>query len=501
MKKTVFITLAILLLIPFTTQAQKKVNSTTKGHDITFTIQNSQDEMVFLAVYYREKLILQDSAKVANKQGNTRQFIFKGDKTYQGGLYKLVSQKHRPYLDFVMDKNQNFSVQCDTIGNVENIIFINSPENLELHAFQKQTVTAQKRMSAYRTAYNSFEKSGNKDSVEFYKNKITELNKEMEDFIKSLISRNPDYLFSKMQKAYRAIVVPDPPVKADGTIDSTFQARYYLTHYWDNIDLSDSRLIFTPLMEPKMKDYFNKALQYQEADTINKYVDMIIGKTTTDTLMYRYMVDWITYNFETSKVLGHDAVFVHVAKNNQLQGKCTWMDEDLVRKYEKRVKHLEPLLIGKKAAELIIPDTSLTDDITKWHSSYNHSKKYVILWFYDPDCPTCKKESEKLRVIYDSLENIGKRNFDVYGVGNDADIPRWKKYVKDQNYPWINVGGNKANVDYLDLFNIYESGNPAMFILDENNYIILNKRIEMNTIQGFIEQHEKMMAYKKNQKK
>jgi peroxiredoxin len=139
----------------------------------------------------------------------------------------------------------------------------------------------------------------------------------------------------------------------------------------------------------------------------------------------------------------------------------------------------------------------MTDDFSKWHSSYRLPKPYVILWFYDPDCPTCKKESKKLRALYDSLQNIGKRNFDVYAVANDADIDRWKKYVKENNYPWINVGGNKANVDYLDAYNIYESGNPAMFILNEKREIILNRRIEMSTIPDFLEQYEKRRDSKK----
>ena len=83
------------------------------------------------------------------------------------------------------------------------------------------------------------------------------------------------------------------------------------------------------------------------------------------------------------------------------------MDEDLVRKYEKRVKNLEPLLIGKTAVELIIPDTTQSDDFTRWYSSYGFSKPYVILWFYDPDCPTCTKETMKMKVLYDSLERAG----------------------------------------------------------------------------------------------
>lgn len=483
--------LSIILLIPSNLLAQKKGSATPKkGHNIVFTIPNSHDKKVYLAVYYREKLILKDSAAVTpSKYGP--QFIFKGDSEYQGGLYKLVSETHYPYMDFVMDGPQFFSFECGVTGTADSVKVTNSPQNDVLMAFQRKTSAASKQMNEMKTAMDAAKTGGNQAEADKYEQQMKELNEEMDAYIKGLIAENPSYLFSKMQNAYQTIEIPDPPVRADGTIDSNFQYTYFLTHYWDNIDLGDSRLIFTPLLEPKMKDYFTHWLQYQEPDTICKYVDLTLAKTESDTLMYHFFIDWLSYQYETSKLLGHEGVFVHIVKENHMKGKCTWMDDDLRRKYEKRVKHLEPILIGKIAPELVIPDTSLTDDYTKWHSSYRMPKKYVILWFYDPDCPTCKKESKNLRAVYDSLEMIGQRNFDVYAVANDADTERWKKYVKENNYPWINVGGNKGNIDYLEAFNIYESGNPAMFIMNEKHEIILNRRIEMNTIPEFLRQYEK----------
>ena len=241
-----------------------------------------------------------------------------------------------------------------------------------------------------------------------------------------------------------------------------------------------------------MKDYFTKILYHQEADTINKYVDMFLTKTTPDTLMYHFCVDWLSYQFETSKVIGHDAVFYHIATNNQLAGKCYWLDEDILAKYQKRCKRLKPTLIGQIAPELLIPDTNLYDDVRLWKSSYRTGKPYTILWFFDPNCPTCKKESKALRAVYDSLETIGKRNFEVYAIGNDDTIEAWKKYVKENNYPWINVGGNKGNIDYLDYFGIYEIGNPAMYIINPRHEIILNRRIDMKAIPQFLEEYEKI---------
>ena len=120
------------------------------------------------------------------------------------------------------------------------------------------------------------------------------------------------------------------------------------------------------------------------------------------------------------------------------------------------------------------------------------NKPYTIIWFYDPNCPTCKKESTELRAVYDSLEVIGKRNFEVYAIGNDDTIDAWKKYVRENKHPWIQVGGNKGNIDYLDYFGIYDTGNPAMFVLNSRHEIILNKRIDMHSLPKFLEEYERI---------
>ena len=73
------------------------------------------------------------------------------------------------------------------------------------------------------------------------------------------------------------------------------------------------------------------------------------------------------------------------------------------------------------------------------------------------------------------------------------------QYVKENNYPWLNVGGNKGNLDYLEYFNIYEMGNPAMFILNNRHEIILNKRIDMHSIPQFLEEYEKIEEMKRSQ--
>lgn len=479
----------------FALYAQKSTKDVkeSKAAVIKFLVKDAKDTILYLAVHFRDKLVLKDSVAPIS----AGKYIFSSTTPYQEGLYMLVNQNKRPYYNFMIDRNQFFAITCDTTGDVSNVIIANSPENVEVLKFQQKSVQGQKRAMELRTKRQEAKENKDEALAKKYAEEIEELNIEMEQFIDDLINANPDFLFSKMQKAYKNIKVPEPPVKADGTIDSNFQMIYYRAHYWDNVDLGDGRLLYTPVLEPKVNDYFMKVIYYLDADTIKKHVDKVLAKTSQDSVSYRFFLEWISYKFESSKVIGHDAVFVHIAKNNQLKGKCTWMDEDLIRKYEKRVKNLEPILIGKKAVEMIIPDTTQSDDFRYWYSSYQMLKPYVIIWFYDPDCPTCTKESMKLKTLYDSLEIAGTRNFDVYGVAAEKDIERWKKYLRDKGFPWLNVGGMKANVDYMTAYNIYETGTPSMFIMEnKTKTIILNKRIDMDQIPEFLKQYERIQKIK-----
>lgn len=462
------------------------------GHELIFNIKDSKDTLVYLVIHYNDKLILKDSVKPSKKC----KYVFKGPDRYDDGLYSLVSMDKKIYLNFILDNNQHFEYSLDTTMNVENVTVKNSPENAEMLRFQKKTAQASKDANEWSQKIKDFEAADNADSASIYKEKLTHINNEMTVFINDLIDRNPDFLFSKMQKSYKDVDIPEYKTE-DGEPDYMKRAAYYRLHYWDNVDLADHRFIYIPSFDPKMKDYFLKVLYHQEVDTINKYIDIFLQKTEKDTFMYHYCTDWLSYQFETSKIIGHDAVFYHIAKTNQLAGKCYWLDEDVLDLYQKRTKRLEPTLIGKIAPELIIPDTSMTEDITQWHSSYKMEKPYTILWFYDPNCHFCKQESKKLRGVYDSLQAIDKRNFDVYAIADGSDIDRWKRYVKENNYPWLNVGGNKGNLDYLEYFNIMS--NPAMFIMDNRDHsIILNKRIEMSNIPQFLEEYEKMKEKKRD---
>jgi len=457
---------------------------------IVFRIKDCKDDKMYLVIHFREKLMLKDST--LNDGKGT--FIFEGSGKYDDGMYSLVSDKKKLMLNFIIDGSQHFTYYMDTTGNPSNFSVTGSAENAEMLRFQQKNTEAQKTVYEWNKKRKEFEEKNHKDSVGYYTEKMKAIHVEMEQFILEFIEKDPTFLFSKLQKSYQEIKIPDPPVFADGSIDSVFQEIYYRTHYWDNFDLTDRRFLFLPSYEPKLKNYFTKILYYQEIDTINKYMDMTLSKVAQDSLMYRFLIEYLSREFELSKIIGHDAVFVHLVKNNHLAGKCIWMEEDLLHKYKMRIEDLEPLLIGTKSVELVLMDTAKS----KWFSSYNMPKKYRVLWFYEHTCPTCKKESKEMKAVCDSLENIGQLNFDVYAVNRTDDYNGWKKYIKENEYTWINVGGNTGNVDWTVSYHI--TSYPQFYIINQDKVIILNRNISKDMIPQFLKDYERIEAEKERLK-
>ena len=153
-------------------------------------------------------------------------------------------------------------------GDLDNKLFFeNMIFNMERHqeaepflkVIQDSTLTEDKKKSA-REAFAKIN-----DKVVAYQSEI--------------IAKNPATVTAKILKANQAIKIPDAPKKADGSIDSTFQLRWYREHFFDNFDLAAPALICLPrpLYRDKINEYLDK-LYAPNPDTITKAIDKIIAK-------------------------------------------------------------------------------------------------------------------------------------------------------------------------------------------------------------------------------
>jgi len=446
------------------------------GYDIKAQIKGiKQADTVYLARYYADKRFYQDTA-IADAKGNV---AFADTTQLKEGMYFLLLPGQKIF-DFILSPSTlSFSINMDDM--VKSAQFKNSPDNTAFYDYQKffaeQKTLADSLSKTMKTADPAQKAALTKQ--------LSGIDSTMLAYIQNFLKTNPKNLFASILNTTKDIDVPPAPKRADGTIDSTWQYHYYKKHYFDNVNFADDRLIRTPVLVTKVDNYF-KNLVVQKPDSLIKEIDMIITKCQPAKDLYEYFVRDYTYKYETSQVMGMDAVFVHLGKEYYMKGKCFWATPETVKKIKERVEILDPLLLGKKA-----PNLYMTDTTGAYRYLWDVHAKYTILFFWDSQCGHCQQETPKL---YDWWLKNRSKGIQVYAANIERKDEEWLKFIRAKNIRgWLNVRDSKIHTDFKITYDVYAT--PVMYVLDQNK-VIIAKRIGYDNLDDFLTQYEKSLKIK-----
>jgi len=443
-------------------------------HRIKITMPAFAGDTLILGHYFRESLIIQDSAILNNKgQGE-----FFGDKKLPSGLY-LVYLPNKNRFDLLIDKNQVFSVVSDTIdlsrktkitGDSDNILF-----------YQYQSFIADQRDLANQLQ-KSLVSANSKDSI-LIRSKIESINNEVIGYVSKLIDSNKESFLSKFLISLKEVEVPDPPRDEKGVItDSTYQVRYFKQHYFDFFDLSDVRLLRTPFYEKKLTYYLDN-LVIPLPDSVYKEVDHLIQLSRADTFLFKYMLTTLFNYYANSKYLTMDAVYIYIAEKYYLP-EASWSDKKFTEDLKKRVIKLKPLLIGKTAPDiqlvrvsddhfmLAAEDTSLKRNpyVGDFFNLKNVSANFILLYFWEADCGHCKKSIPELHSFYERLKSKGVQVIAVHMLSGIQGKEKWVDFVTVNNlYGWINAW-NPYDFSYREIYDVTSSN--ILYLFDKDKKIL-----------------------------
>lgn len=456
-----------------------------EGHEIKITVKGFKPGTTgMLGYYYADSKRVADSAKV-DEEGK---MIFKGKDKYPQGFY-FIYQNNKLYFEFLVDEGQHFSIETDTLDQLNSMKVKGSEENNTLLNYQR-FISAQSKIA--KPIQDELKKTKNKDSVKILTEKMTKIDNEVKDYMDRLIKNSSTSFISKFIKATKEIEVPEEPVLPNEKKDSLFRFHYYKAHFFDNFDFNDERMLYTPIFHPKITQYLDN-LTSPYPDSLCVASDYLIEKARGNTEMFKYMVYWLTFHFESSKTMGHDAIFVHLVKKYYTTHQAYWVDSAQLEKIEQRALTLDPILIGKKA-----PPISMLDSVNRPVSLYDIKAPYTLVIFWDEDCGHCQKEVPKLKELYDSkLKAMG---IHVYAIATEEKPAAWKKFIIEHKLNWTNV---HQPDDYKRAVTkkIYDiQTTPYLYLLDENK-IIKAKHFDTEQLGPLIDALEKEKEKKKEKEK
>lgn len=474
----------LLCLILFITTA----SFAQEGYKLDFKVKGLKDTTLYLGFYNLEGTYIKDTAR-ADKQGKA---IFEGKTTLSQGFYFLVleTKKEKSRLfDFVIGKDQHWSLETDVqdykfkvTGDEDNRIFA---ENMDLNiSLQKQAEPYLKilrdstlKPDQKKQASEEFKKI--KDKVIAYQNEV--------------IANYPGTVTSKFFLATKELVVPEPPKKADGSIDSSFQFNYYRDHYFEYFDLADEVYLRMPrpFYRDKVYDYLDR-LFLQHPDTLTKAVDRLASKAFKNQETYKYMVWKCMVHYQQPKIMGLDEVYVNIVDKYIASGRLDYgMDENIKKNTVDYANKVRKAMIGRTAPNLMMQDQNLQP-----RSMYDIKNKYTILYIYSPDCGHCREETPKLVEFYSKY----KTRFDIgiYAPSIDTSMKKMRDFIKEMKLPaaWVTVNAPRTYAKtYHELY--FAETTPSLYIIDEKKKIIARK-LGVADLPGFFEKHEQFTKKKPN---
>jgi thiol-disulfide isomerase/thioredoxin len=445
---------------------------------IDLTIHGLRDSTVYTAYHLGDKQYIKDTIKLdKNGHGQVR-----SKEALPQGIYMIVLPG-RKYFEFLITRAQHFSLECQFNDYVNTLKFTGSEENSAFLDYQKKWMVLQQQASALVKRIQANNK--NADSVKLLTSAQKIQEERMKTYLHGVISANNGNLLATLVKAILPVEAPEFTVPAGvakpDSVKWVYNYNYNKNHFFDNIDLTDDRLVRTPILYGKLNTFFSNVV-IQAPDSINAEIDRIIKKCKSNYKVFQFVSVFLFNHFRESEIMGHDAVIVKLADDIYLSGKADWVSKEFKEDLRKQVDLIRPNLIGKKAENLIMNSYKGI-----YVSLYDIGKEFTILYFWEPDCGHCREATPKLKAYYEKAKN---ENVEVFAVCTTSDKQKWSKYIEENNLTWIN-GWDPQRLSHFDYYYNVQS-TPMVYILDRNKKIIA-KKLAVENIGSFIDNYRRIV--------
>jgi thiol-disulfide isomerase/thioredoxin len=451
------------------------------GYHIVLKMPGVKDSTVFLVHYYGKPLptiYKTDSARF-DKKGVAE--FNSTDPEFTGGIYIMLLSDHKTYFEFLINNGDDITITAP-IGKIpEGLEFKNSPENVRFLEYVNYLKGYSNKQQEIEKEYKEAKTAADTSAA---RKKAVAASKELNAYRSNYVKKYPNTLLANIFSALESAEVPqgDHYLEDGKTKDSTFAYRYYKGHFWDGFNFKDDRLIYTPIYDGKLEEYFDK-LVLPWPDSVTHEGDMLLKKAKGSKDVFKYTLWWLTRHVEDSKIMGMDEAFVYFVENYYMKGEAFWLTNEELNKYLDRAQKIAPNVIGNLAPEIKLPNI-----LTKKEESMLGMKaNYTLVIFYSPTCGHCQHEIPSLDSLYRAvLKGKGVKVYTVATEGEEKVITDFLK--KNKLEEWTNTWDNEHVGDWRGKYDVYST--PTIYLLDEKK-IIRGKRLDHSNIANLLEMLEK----------
>ena len=450
MNRTLWLTFACFLLTYMAVGQQ---------FELKVKLDNYAEEILYLGYHFGDKQYLRDSSTTKDKNGY---FTFSSDTLIDKGLYLVLMAPEKKHFQVIIDDEQKFSLTADAAQIDKSIKFKGSVQNTAFYEYMDFLGQLRKDADVLKEKMDQSTDEAEKTAIQ---DQLMVKNGEVRKYQEKVVNKHPKSLLAAIMKANWEIETPE----FEGTEEEVLYKKFYYTrdHFFKYMDMTDPRLIRTPLMHARVDVFVNKYHAIMP-DSAIQAVEKVMKLVEPNEPAFRFFLSNFLNTYSRSKYVGMDAVYVHLVDNYYAKGKAKWVDEENLAKIVKEAEKLKPILLGKKAPEL-----TMTDREGRPVKLYDINSEFTVLVFWAPDCGHCKKSMPDVNKTAEKFKSKGVTLLSFCSKVNDV-TDCWEMIDKQKLNHLMHVVDPYYKSRFKDKYQVTTT--PKIYILDKDK-IIISKNI------------------------
>ncbi|HTA62222.1 MAG TPA: redoxin domain-containing protein [Bacteroidia bacterium] len=414
------------------------------GYKITLK-SNVKNRPIYMYYQYGENRYARDTS-ITNGEGIA---VFESDEKLTGGVF-LVYLTNKKAFEFLMTDESTFSLSVDTADIMGSIAFTDSKENTTYYDFLKKYKFNEFQMQVLEKRLHK--KSTRQDSISILKNLIIAYQKQLIQFKKQTIAKNPNTFVAHLIQASQ-------PIEAPANLTQKAKDIYLKKHFLDNINFSDDKLAYSNVLYINYTNYINDC-GFPETDSVIACCDTILQRASVSKDVFKWSLYFLGNSFERSSVQGQDKIFVHLVDEYYKKDRSWWLTDEQLKKIYKRSDVLKRLFVGN-----VCPNFTATDSAGKDVDLHQQITKTTVLYFWSYDCKHCLEETPNLAAWIKKHPEV---NLITACLLPDED--EWKEKLKQFKLPSTHLIDTDRKANYMEMYSI--TSTPQIFVLSKDKKIL-----------------------------
>jgi len=259
--------------------------------------------------------------------------------------------------------------------------------------------------------------------------------------------------------------------------DENERNTYIVNHFWDNVDFKDTTYLkdkqalnthFSAYVQSLTTVPHEKALK-----SVTNLADRAIAGDPKMMMMIQGLFETGFYN--PNSIFRNEELYIAVLEHYINSGK-------LEPAIKERLNYQLELAFRNRLGTKALNFPFVYADGRK-SSLYKISSDYIILIFFDPDCPNCKETMEKMNAS--RILPAATAKVKVLSMYAGVDYENWLAFSPNLNKKWINGCDKEMSIMNGSLYDMRPA--PSLYLLDKNKLVIL-KDAPFEVIEGFIKE-------------